>query len=183
MQYRYMNLTQIYKDQIVPKLMSEFGLTNIMAAPKVSKININMGVKEMAHDKGLIDKVSSQLVAISGQKPKITRAKVAIANFKLRENDPIGLTVTLRGARLYDFMTKLFGIVLPRVRDFQGVSKTAFDGAGNYSLGMTDQIVFSEIEYGKIDKIRGLQITFVIKNGSPEKSKRLLELMGMPFKK
>jgi len=178
-----MNLIQIYKDQVVHKLMTEFGINNIMAVPKVSKININIGAKEMVHDKGVVEKIVPQLVAISGQKPKITHAKVAIANFKLRENDPVGLTVTLRGTRAFDFMTKLFGIVLPRVRDFQGVSKQAFDQTGNYSLGLSDQVVFSEIEYGKIDKIRGLQITFVIKNGSPEKSKRLLELLGMPFKK
>ena len=178
-----MNLRQIYTTEIAPKLMAEFAIKNIMAVPKVQKININMGVKDMAHDKGLIDKVSVQLAAISGQKPKITRAKIAIANFKLRENDPIGLTTTLRTTRMYDFMTKLFGIVLPRVRDFSGVSTTAFDQNGNYTLGLTEQIIFTEIDYAKIDKIRGLEITFVIQSGNAAISKRLLELLGMPFKK
>ncbi len=178
-----MTLNQTYKDQIVPTLMTEFSIHNVMAVPKVSKITINMGVKEMAHDKGLIEKIASQMTAIAGQKPKLTRAKIAIANFKLRENDPVGMTVTLRGARMYDFMTKLFGIVLPRVRDFQGVSTTAFDKAGNYTLGISEQIIFPEIDYGKIDKIRGLEITFVIKSGNSEISQRLLQLLGMPFKK
>lgn len=178
-----MNLRQIYTNEIAPKLMAEFAIKNIMAVPKVQKININMGVKDMAHDKGLIDKVSVQLAAISGQKPKITRAKIAIANFKLREGDPIGLTTTLRTNRMYDFMTKLFGIVLPRVRDFSGVSDTAFDQNGNYTLGLTEQIIFTEIDYAKIDKIRGLEITFVIQSGNRAISKRLLEMLGMPFKK
>lgn len=178
-----MNLKQAYKDQIAPVLMQEFGITNQMALPCIKKITVNMGVKEMAHDKGLIEKIVQQMTAIVGQKPKITRAKVAIANFKLRENDPIGITATLRGNRMYDFMTKLFQIVLPRVRDFQGVSQTAFDKGGNYTLGLSEQIIFSEIDYAKIDKIRGLEITFVTNFPNPEIVKRLLQLLGMPFKK
>lgn len=178
-----MTLNQTYKEKIIPTLMSEFSIHNIMAVPKVSKITINMGVKDMAHDKGLIEKIASQMTAIAGQKPKLTRAKIAIANFKLREGDPVGMTVTLRGARMYDFMTKLFEIVLPRVRDFQGVSTTAFDHAGNYTLGLSEQIIFPEIDYGKIDKIRGLEITFVIGSKQRELSQRLLQLLGMPFQK
>jgi len=173
----------MYSEKIVPILMQEFDIKNVMAVPKVRKININMGVKDMAHDKSLVEKVATQLTAISGQKPKITRAKIAIANFKLREGDPIGLTVTLHGRRLYDFMTKLFTIVLPRVRDFSGVSLVAFDQNGNYTLGLSEQIIFTEIDYAKIDKIRGLEITFVIQSGNPAISKRLLELLGLPFKK
>ena len=178
-----MTLNQTYKDKIVPTLMSEFSIHNIMAVPKVSKITINIGAKEMVHDKGLIEKIAAQLTAIAGQKPKLTKAKIAIANFKLREGDPVGMTATLRGARMYDFMTKLFEIVLPRVRDFQGVSTTAFDRAGNYTLGLSEQIIFPEIDYGKIDKIRGLEITFVINSGNTEISQRLLQLLGMPFAK
>lgn len=178
-----MNLKQLYKDQIVPTLMQEFGISNHMAVPRIKKVTINMGVKEMAHDKGLIEKIVQQMTAIVGQKPKITRAKVAIANFKLRENDPIGITATLRGNRMYDFMTKLFQIVLPRVRDFQGVSLTAFDKGGNYTLGLSEQIIFPEIDYAKIDKIRGLEITFVTNFPNQEIVKRLLQLLGMPFKK
>ena len=156
---------------------------NPMAQPKLIKVNVNIGLKEAVSDKGVLEKVSQQLVAITGQKPKVTRARISIANFKVREGDAVGLTVTLRGKRMQDFVTKLINIVLPRVRDFQGVSDTAFDGAGNYTLGLSEQIVFSEIDYSKIDKIRGLEMTMVIKNSNPEKSKSYLESMGMPFKK
>jgi large subunit ribosomal protein L5 len=178
-----MTLKQTYKDKIVPTLMSEFSIHNVMAVPKILKVSINMGIKDMAHDKGLIEKIAAQMAAVAGQKPKLTKAKIAIANFKLRAGDPVGMTVTLRGNRMYDFMTKLFEIVLPRVRDFQGVSTTAFDHAGNYTLGLSEQIIFPEIDYGKIDKIRGLEISFVINSGSPEISQRLLQLLGMPFSK
>lgn len=179
-----MNLQKQFNDTVLPQLMSEFDIKNIMAAPKITKVVINIGIKEAAADKGVLEKAKSQLQDIAGQLPKITRAKKSIANFKLRENDPIGLTVTLRGKRMYDFMTKLFNIVLPRVRDFQGVSTTAFDTKGNYTLGLSEQIVFSEIDYAKIDKIRGLEMTFVVKNAGDAKiSRRMLQLMGMPFKK
>lgn len=178
-----MNLRQHYQEKVVPQLMSEFGISNVMAAPKITKVVINISLKEAAHDKGVLEKASEQLGIIAGQKPKVARAKLSIANFKLRAGDPIGVVTTLRGPRMYDFMTRLFQIVLPRVRDFQGVSTTAFDPRGNYTLGMTDQIVFPEIDYGKIDKIRGLEITFVNSAGNPKTAKRLLELMGMPFKK
>ena len=183
MQKRNMNLKQIYQDTVVPKLMEEFGITNKMAVPKILKISVNTGVKEGANDKGVIDKVAVQMADITGQKARVARAKVSIANFKLREGAPIGLAVTLRGKRMYDFLSKLINIVLPKVRDFQGVPDKAFDANGNYTLGLTEQIVFPEIDYSKIDKIRGLEVTIVTQSGDGKISKRLLELLGMPFNK
>ena len=156
---------------------------NIMAQPKVIKIVLNIGLKEAVHDKGVLEKASEQLAAIAGQKPKVTRAKTSIANFKVRQGDPVGLTVTLRGKRMRDFVTKLVTIVLPRVRDFHGVPTTAFDKRGNYTLGLPEQIVFPEIDFAKIDKVRGLEITLVNNAGIPEAAKKLLESLGMPFKK
>ncbi|HJZ05268.1 50S ribosomal protein L5 [Candidatus Amesbacteria bacterium RIFCSPHIGHO2_01_FULL_48_32] len=170
-----MNLTQ--------QLMGEFGIKNQMAVPKITRIVVNIGLKEAANDKGVLDKASEQLGVITGQKPKVTRARMSIANFKLRQGAPVGLTVTLRNRRMNDFITRLFRVALPRVRDFHGVSTTAFDKTGNYTLGLSEQIVFPEIDYSKIDKVRGLEITFVIKNGNGTISRRMLELMGMPFKK
>lgn len=164
-------------------MMSEMGITNKMAVPKLTKVVINIGLKEAISDKGVLEKAKSQLMDIAGQLPKITKAKKSIANFKLRAGDAVGLTVTLRGKRMYDFTTKLVNIVLPRVRDFQGVSLTAFDGKGNYTLGLSEQIVFPEIDYSKIDKVRGLEITLVNSAGDSKMAKRLLELLGMPFKK
>lgn len=178
-----MELKEIYTSQVVPTLMKEFGVDNPMAVPKVSKLVINVGLKEAAHDKGVLEKCVEQIAAISGQKPKVTTAKLSIAGFKLREGDPVGVTTTLRGKGMYDFMTKLFTIALPRVRDFQGVSIKAFDKNGNYTLGLSEQTVFPEIDYAKVDKIRGLEVTFVIVNGDAEKSRRLLTLLGMPFEK
>ena len=176
-------LKQHYLEKIVPQMMAEFGYSNAMAVPRIKRVVINIGLKEAAHDKGVLEKALSQLTAIAGQKAKVTVSRQSIANFKVREGDPVGLTVTLRGKRMYDFVTKLLTIVLSRVRDFHGVSDTAFDRAGNYTLGLAEQIVFPEIDYAKIDKIRGLEITFVTNAGRPEVAKRLLELLGMPFKK
>ena len=178
-----MNLKDHYQQTIVPKLMAEFDIQNKMAVPKIDKVVINVGLKEAAHDKGVLEKASEQIAAISGQKPKVTTAHLSIAGFKIRQGDPVGLTVTLRGRRMYDFVLKLFGIALPRVRDFQGVPVKAFDAGGNYTLAILEQIVFPEIDYGKVDKIRGLQITFVIKTADVTMAKRLLELLGMPFEK
>ncbi len=179
-----MILNEHYIKDVRPKIMDEFGIKNVMAVPKITKVVINIGLKEALSDKGVLEKAKSQLTEIGGQLPKITRAKKSIANFKLREGDPVGLTVTLRGKRMDDFLTKLFTIVLPRVRDFQGVPSTSFDKSGNYTLGFSEQIVFPEIDYSKIDKIRGLEITLVIKNSQGAgRSKRLLELLGMPFRK
>lgn len=178
-----MTLLEHYKQEVVPALMKEAGITNIMAVPKISRVVVNMGLKEAAHDKGVLEKANEQLTQITGQKVKITRAKKSIANFKLREGDPVGLCVTLRGKRMYDFMTKLFTVVLPRVRDFQGVPKKSFDGRGNYTLGMYEQISFPEIDYSKVDKIRGLEITFVINAKNAKIAELLLTKMGMPFEK
>lgn len=178
-----MTLKQHYLENVVPALQEEFGYTNKMAVPKVTKVIINIGLKEAAHDKGVLEKANEQLTQIAGQKPKITKARLSIANFKLREGDAVGLVTTLRAVRMYDFMTKLFQVALPRVRDFQGVSLKAFDKAGNYTLGLSEQIVFPEIDYSKIDKTRGLEITFVTTAGDAKIAKRLLQLLGMPFKK
>lgn len=178
-----MTLQEHYATIVVPQLIKEFSLANNMAVPRITKIVVNIGLKEAAHDKGVLEKVAAQLATIAGQKPKVTEAKLSIAGFKLREGDPVGLTTTLRGKRMYDFITKLVAIALPRVRDFQGVPDKSFDKSGNYTLGISEQTVFPEIDYSKVDKIRGLEITFVIANGEPIISKRLLALLGMPFEK
>lgn len=150
---------------------------------RVEKVVVNIGLGEGAHDKNAIETASRDLMAITGQKPVVRRARVAVSGFKIRKGDPIGLKATLRGKRTRDFLKKLFTIVLPRLRDFQGVSLKSFDGRGNYSLGISEQIVFPEIDYSKIDKIRGLEITIVTNTRSDEKAKELLESMGMPFEK
>jgi len=150
---------------------------------RVEKVVVNIGLGEGAHDKNVIEAASRDLMAITGQKPTIRRARISIAGFKIRKGDPVGLKVTLRRKRMKDFLTKLFAIVLPRLRDFQGVPLKGFDGRGNYSLGIPEQIVFPEIDYSKIDKIRGLEITIVTNTRSDEKAKELLESMGMPFEK
>ncbi len=178
-----MTLGQKYHDQVVPALQQELGLTNRLAVPKIRKVVINIGLKEAVTDKGVLEKTAAWLGVITGQKPKVTRAKTSIANFKVRAGDAVGLTVTLRGRRMYDFLTRLFTIVLPRVRDFQGVSNTAFDHQGNYTLGLSEQIVFPEIDYSQIDKVRGLEITLVTQAGDAKIARRLLELLGLPFQK
>lgn len=178
-----MDLKKHYQDQVIPTLMQEFGISNKMAAPKVQKVVVNIGLKEAVSDKSVLEKTLTWLGVVTGQKPKVTRAKTSIANFKLRAGDAVGLTVTLRGRRMYDFLAKLFTIVLPRVRDFNGVSPTAFDHRGNYTLGLSEQIVFPEIDYQQIDKVRGLEITFVTQAGDVKIAKRLLELLGLPFSK
>lgn len=177
-----MNIKQIYQEQVIPTLMTEFGITNQLAVPKIHKVVVNIGLKEAVSDKGVLEKTSNWLGIITGQKPKVTRAKTSIANFKVRAGDAVGLTVTLRGTRMYDFLAKLLSIVLPRVRDFQGVSTTAFDKKGNYTLGISEQIVFSEIEYNQIDKVRGLEVTIVTQSDA-KIAKRMLELLGLPFAK
>ncbi|HBC72315.1 50S ribosomal protein L5 [Candidatus Amesbacteria bacterium RIFOXYB1_FULL_47_13] len=178
-----MNYQEIYQETAVKTLMKEFGIKNKQAVPKLEKIVINVGLKEAASNKGVLDKVAEQITVITGQKPKVTRAKKSIANFKLREGDPIGLMVTLRGKRMEDFYSKLVTITLPRVRDFHGVKDDAFDKGGNYTLGITEQIVFPEIDYAKVDKIRGLEISLVMNTKDAKISRRLLTLLGMPFEK
>lgn len=177
------SFSQHYKEIVMPALASELGIANPLAIPKITKVVVNIGLKEAVTDKGVVEKVANQLKDITGQKPRINRAKKSIANFKLRQGDIVGLSVTLRGKKMEDFLMKLLTIVLPRVRDFHGVSSGAFDKGGNYSLGLAEQIVFPEIEYAKIDKIRGLQITISTTTKDAKISRRLLELAGMPFEK
>lgn len=176
-------LEEKYKEEIRPKLAKEFGVTNPLAVAKVEKVIVNMGVGQATQEKGLLEKATEDLRSITGQKPKVTKARLAIAGFKIRKGDPIGLMVTLRGKRMYYFLEKFFKIVLPRLRDFKGVSLSGFDGQGNYNLGLTEQIVFPEIDYVKVDKVRGLQITFVSTTKNDQQAKRLLEELGMPFVK
>ena len=171
-----------YNETVVPKLKDTFNYTNPMQIPKIEKIVINMGLGEAIHNIKIIDSAVDELKLISGQQPVVTRAKKSIAAFKLREGMPIGCMVTLRKNRMYDFLNKLINVALPRVRDFRGISGKAFDGSGNYSLGIKEQLIFPEIDYDKIDKIKGLNITIVTTAKSNEEGKELLKLMGMPFK-
>jgi large subunit ribosomal protein L5 len=176
-------LKQSYLEKTVPQLKQEFGYKNDMAVPKLEKIVINTGITEAQGQAQAMKSMGDQLAAITGQKPKTTRARMSIASFKLRQGDPIGLMVTLRGKRMWEFLDKIISVVLPRVKDFQGVPRKAFDSNGNYNLGLQEQIVFPEINYDTIDKVRGLQITIVTSTRSPQEAIRLLELMGMPFEK
>lgn len=178
-----LNLKKKYQQKVVPKLAKEFGLANFLAAPKIKKIVINIGLGEALKDKKVLETAGADLAAIAGQRPKVLPARKSEAGFKLRAGQPIGLKVTLREQRMYDFFEKLVKIVLPRLRDFQGVSLKSFDGQGNYNLGISEQIVFPEIDYAKIDKARGLEITIVTDAKDDKKAKRLLELLGMPFEK
>ena len=175
-------LKNIYENEIVPKLMDTFGYKNKMQVPKLDKIVLNMGLGEAIQNIKVLDAAVEELKAIAGQKPVITRAKKSIAAFKLREGMPIGCMVTLRHLRMYDFYYKLVNIALARVRDFRGVSAKAFDGRGNYSLGIKEHIIFPEIDYDKIDKIKGLNVSIVTTAQTDEEAKQLLGLMGMPFK-
>lgn len=177
------SLKQKYQEEVAPKLAKELSLKNILAVPRVVKVVVSMGLGEGAQDKSVIETAAQDLAVVTGQKAKVTRARQSIAEFKLRAGDPIGLMVILRDKRMYDFLEKLFKIALPRVRDFQGVSLRSFDGRGNYSLGLKEQIVFPEIDYGKVTKVRGLEVTIVTDAKDDEKARRLLELMGMPFPK
>jgi large subunit ribosomal protein L5 len=175
-------LKTYYQETVVPKLKEQFNYTNPMQIPKIEKVVINMGLGEAIHNIKIIDSAVEELKQISGQQPVVTRAKKSIAAFKLREGMPIGCMVTLRKNRMYDFLNKLINVALPRVRDFRGISGKAFDGAGNYSLGIKEQLIFPEIDYDKIDKIKGLNISIVTTAKSNEEGKELLKLMGMPFK-
>lgn len=176
-------LHQLINDEIAPALQKELGIKNCMAVPKIEKVVLNVGITEDQHQAEALKSMAEQLKLITGQQPKTCAARKSIAGFHLRAGDPIGLKVTLRGERMYQFIDKLVSIVLPRVKDFQGIPTNAFDQAGNYSLGLNEQIVFPEINYDKIDRIRGLQIIIVTTAGNPAKAKRLLELIGFPFKK
>ena len=171
-----------YLAEVVPSLRKEFGYTNIMAVPKIQKVVLNMGLGEGTQNAKIVDTGAEELTKVSGQKATIRRATKSIAQFKLRKGLPIGAMVTLRGERMYDFLDRLIAIALPRVRDFRGVSGRGFDGRGNYTLGLRDQLMFPEIDYLKVDKARGMNISFVTTAKTDEEARRLLQLMGMPFR-
>jgi len=176
-------LRELYKTEAIPALIKQFGYKNVMAAPKMVKINVNMGLGEAISNAKILDVAAEELSVITGQHPVVTKAKKSIAAFKLRQGMPIGVTVTLRGDRMYEFFDRLVSIALPRVRDFRGVSAKSFDGRGNYTMGMRDQLIFPEIEYGKADKARGMNITIVTTAKSDDEAYELLRVLGMPFAK
>jgi len=171
-----------YLKQVVPKLMKERNYPNVMAVPRLMKVVINMGVGEATQNIKLLDAAMEELGKIAGQKPAVRRSRKSIAAFRLRQGMPIAATVTLRGERMYEFCDRLFNVALPRVRDFRGVPQNAFDGRGNYTLGLKDQIIFPEIDYAKVDKLRGMNVTFVTTARTDEESKLLLASLGMPFR-
>ena len=176
-------LQQMYKDQVVSKLVEQFGYKSSMQAPKLTKITINMGVGEAIGDKKVLDNAVADMEAITGQKAVKTLARKSVASFKVRDGYPLGCKVTLRGERMYEFLDRLINIALPRVRDFRGVNPKAFDGRGNYNLGLKEQIIFPEIEFEKVDKIRGMDINFATTAQTNDEAKALLEAFNFPFKK
>ena len=176
-------LKEKYIKEITPSMMEKFSYKSVMQAPKVDKIVINMGVGDAVSNAKNLDKAVDELTVISGQKPMITKAKNSIAGFRLREGMPIGTKVTLRGERMYEFLDKLVSVSLPRVRDFHGVSKKAFDGRGNYTLGIKEQLIFPEVDYDTVDKVRGMDIVIVTTAKTDEESRELLTQLGMPFQK
>jgi len=171
-----------FRKEVAPTLMKEFDLKNPMAVPHLEKIVVNMGVGEATQNAKILDPASGELGQITGQKPVITRAKKSIAAFKVRAGQPIGAMVTLRGDRMYEFFDRLVNVVLPRVRDFRGVSTKSFDGRGNYTLGLHDQLIFPEIDYAKVDKLKGMNVTIVTTAGSDDQARSLLKHLGMPFR-
>ena len=175
-------LREHYLQNVVPALTKEFSYTNVMAVPKIEKVSINVGLGEATSNPKIMDGAANELGSIAGQKPVVTRAKKSIAAFKLRENMPIGCMVTLRGDRMFEFLDRLMNISLPRVRDFRGVSSKAFDGRGNYTLGIKDQLIFPEIDYNKVDKTRGMNISITTTAKTDAEGVSLLKLMGMPFR-
>jgi large subunit ribosomal protein L5 len=172
-----------YQKELVPALMEGLTLDNVMMVPRITKVVVNIGLGEAMDNPKALDAAVADILLITGQKPVITKARKAIANFKLREGRSIGVKVTLRGERMWSFLDRLINIVLPRVRDFRGVSSEAFDGRGNYTLGLREQLIFPEIEYDKIDKVRGLEVTIVTTAQNDDQARVLLQLMGMPFRK
>lgn len=170
-----------YEKEAIPVLKEKFNYTNVMQVPKIEKIIINMGVGDAKENSKMLDAAVNDMTIIAGQKPVVTRAKKSISNFKIRQGMAIGCKVTLRGTRMYEFADKLINIALPRVRDFKGVSSTAFDGRGNYSLGVKEQLIFPEIDYDKVEKVRGMDIIFVTTAKTDEEARELLKLLGMPF--
>jgi large subunit ribosomal protein L5 len=176
-------LKERYKEEIVPTLMKEFGYRNVMEVPRLKKIVVNVGVGEALQNARALDHAVQDIATITGQHPIVTRAKKSIAGFKLRAGNPIGVKVTLRGQRMYDFFERLVHVAMPRRRDFRGVSPDAFDGRGNYTVGLQEQLVWTEIDYDSIDKVRGMGITIVTTAKTDEEARRLLQLMGMPFRR
>ncbi|CDZ23337.1 50S ribosomal protein L5 [[Clostridium] cellulosi] len=176
-------LRDYYKTEVSPALMKKFGYKSVMQIPKLEKVVINVGCGEARDNAKVIDSVMSDLAAITGQKPVVTKAKKSVANFKVRQGMNIGVKVTLRRDKMYDFLEKLFNVALPRVRDFRGINPNSFDGRGNYSLGLKEQLIFPEIDYDKIDKVRGMDISIVTTAKTDEEARELLTLMGAPFAK
>lgn len=176
-------LKAAYLEKIVPELMNSFGYKNPMAVPKLKKIVVNMGLKEAREDIKVVDSATEELAAITGQKPQVARAKKSISNFKIRQGMPIGIKVTLRGDRMFEFFDRLVSVAIPRIRDFRGLESNAFDGNGNYNLGLKEQLIFTEINAEKSDRARGMNITIATNAKTDEEAHRLLELMGFPFKK
>jgi large subunit ribosomal protein L5 len=175
-------LKERYRAEIIPAMRDKFGYSNVMQVPKVTKVTLNMGIGEGTHDAKAMEEAATQLGQISGQKAQVRRARKSVANFKLRAGMPVGLRVTLRGDRMYEMLDRLISIALPRIRDFQGISPKGFDGQGNYNLGVKEQIIFPEIDYDKIDKIRGLDIAITTTAKTDDEGRALLKMMGMPFR-
>lgn len=175
-------LKETYKSEIVPALQKRFGYRSVLQVPQVQKVVLNMGVGDALQNEKLLESAVAELRLIAGQQPVVTRAKKSIASFKLREGDKIGAMVTLRGERMYDFLQRLFVFALPRVRDFRGVSPDSFDGRGNYTLGLREQLIFAEIDYDQVQKVRGLDVVIVTSAGTDEEARELLRLLGMPFR-
>lgn len=176
-------LKETYKSEVAPALMKKFGYKSVMQIPKIDKVVINVGAGEARENAKVIDSIMTDLAAITGQRPIVCKAKKSVANFKLREGMPIGVKVTLRGEKMWEFMDRLFNVALPRVRDFRGINPNSFDGRGNYSMGIKEQLIFPEIEYDKIDKVRGMDVCFVTTANTDEEGRELLKLMGAPFEK
>lgn len=176
-------LREMYEKEFAPRLAEQFQLKNAMQIPKITKVVVNMGLGEAIQNVKILESAAAELTLVSGQKPVVTKARRSIAAFKLRKGMPIGCMVTLRGKRMYDFLDKLVNVALPRVRDFRGISPKGFDGRGNYSLGVKEQIIFPEIDYDKIDKIKGMNITIVTTAPNDDQARSLLTMMGMPFRK
>ena len=176
-------MKDVYISEIAPALMKKFGYKSVMQIPKLDKIVINVGAGEARENSKAIDAMSSDLAAITGQKPMVCKAKKSVANFKLREGMPIGVKVTLRGNRMYEFLDRFFNVALPRVRDFRGINANSFDGRGNYNMGLKEQLIFPEIEFDKVDKVRGMDICFVTTAQTDEEARELLKLLGAPFEK
>ena len=174
-------LKERYHKEVVPTLMAEFGYKNVMQVPRLERVVINIGLGEAIQNPHALEAAERDLAAISGQHPVITRARRSISGFKLRAGMPVGMMVTLRGVRMYDFLDKLVNAVLPRIRDFQGTSRDSFDGRGNYTFGLSEQIIFPEIEYDKVDRVRGFEVSIITTARNNEEGRRLLELLGMPF--